>query len=182
MRPAHAGATIATALAVAFRVIAGVAAPVAGTWAQAPSGHAAYRPEREECAALRKINAYREKRGREPLAMSLALGAAAEHHSADMARRDYFAHDAPGGPSWDGNIRDHGYTGSPIGENIAAGMELAGAVVQAWKRSPGHRRTMLDGSFRAVGIGRSYDGRSGYGWYWTADFGGEVEREVSCRR
>ncbi len=140
-----------------------------------------YLPESVECQALQKMNAFRRKHGKGPLTLSATLGAAAEHHSADMASRNYFDHNLRGGPTWDQNIRQHGYRAFPIGENIAAGMGSAAGVVNAWKQSPEHRRGMLDGDYGAVGIGRAYDASSEYGYYWTADFGGPVDHAISCR-
>jgi uncharacterized protein YkwD len=141
---------------------------------------AGYQPESVECQALRKMNAFRQKHGKPPLALSATLGAAAEYHSRDMAAKNYFDHNLRGGISWDENIRRHGYRDNPIGENIAAGMETAAGVVNAWKRSPDHRKGMLEESFSSVGIGRAHDRRSAYGYYWTANFGGKVDREISC--
>ena len=173
--------TMAAALAatLALTVAAVPSATVATPHAAQVSG--AYQADSVECDALRQINAFRKKQGKPALALSATLGDAANHHSEDMAAKNYFSHTLEGGASWEKNIRDFGYRGDPVGENIAAGQKTAAEVVKAWRTSKGHRKNMLDGDFRAIGIARAYDRDSKYGWYWTTTFGGEVEREVSCR-
>ncbi len=115
--------------------------------------------------------------------LSAQLGLAAERHSADMARKNYFSHKVRGdNRSWKQNIRHFGYEGDPIGENIVAGTNAKRAKVamKMWKTSAPHNKTMLNGDFRAIGIGRAYDKGSKYGWYWTTTFGGKAEKPVSC--
>ena len=169
---------------LAATFVAGSAAIPAATVAvprpDAPAAEA-YQPDSVECAVLKKINAFRKKAGAPSLRLSQPLGDAARHHSEDMAERNYFSHDLKGGTTWEENIRDFGYSGDPVGENIAAGQESAAEVFDAWRTSKGHRKNMLDGDFRAIGIARAYDRNAKYGWYWTTTFGGDVEREVSCR-
>jgi hypothetical protein len=98
---------------------------------------AAYCAEPEELAFLAIINDYREQNGLWPLALSQAMGAAAEHHSADMAANDYFSHTLFDGTSWSKNMTNHGYTYNTYrGENIAAGNELASNTFLQWKNSP----------------------------------------------
>ena len=143
-----------------------------------------YNPDREECKFLDEINDYRRRNNKPELVLLATLGAAANHHSADMAKHNYFSHTLKGeGISWKKNIRRHGYDGDPIAENILAGTnwESAKEAFENWRRSDGHRRNMLNGDFRAIGIGREYERNSRYQWYWTTTFGGEVEgKEVNC--
>jgi hypothetical protein len=100
------------------------------------------------------------------------LGAAADHHSQDMASKNYFSHTLSNGDSPEKNIERFGYTNwSFVGENIAAGQETAKAVMDAWKSSPEHDKNMRDKNFTEIGIGRAYNKSSKYGWYWTTTFG-----------
>jgi uncharacterized protein YkwD len=138
------------------------------------------RIDSEECRLLGKINKFRRQNGAKPLELAADLNAAADHHSDDMARRDYFSHNLKGGPSWSANIRRFGYKSSPIGENIAAGPSGADGAFKLWKNSRGHRENMLRESFEAIGIGRAFDRGSKYDWYWTTTFGGRVENKVNC--
>jgi uncharacterized protein YkwD len=138
----------------------------------ANDGGGGYSPDGEERAFLDLINDYRRKNGAGDLSLQDQLGAAAEHHSQDMANKNYFSHQLSNGDSAEQNIEHFGYTDwSFIGENIAAGYETANAVMEAWKSSPDHDRGMRDKNFTEIGIGRAYDKDSKYGWYWTTTFG-----------
>jgi len=158
--------------------LSGAPAPAS---AQVGSEGGSARIDNEECRFLGKINSYRRKNGLKPVDLDRDLNEAADHHSRDMAKRNYFSHKLKGGKDWDQNIRSFGYKGNPIGENIYAGSAKAGAAFKAWKKSRGHRKAMLDRSFGAIGVGRAFDKGSKYGWYWTTTFGGPVENKVSCR-
>ncbi|MEA2594468.1 MAG: hypothetical protein QOF01_937 [Thermomicrobiales bacterium] len=168
-----------------------------GTDTVPPSGGyttaAEYSPDAQECAFLTIINDYRAQNGKAPLTLLRTLGAAAKHHSVDMATRNYFSHTAPpttaGGASttFDQNIIDHGYNWRTIpagvGENIAAGNSTAQGTFEQWRTSPGHNDNMLGvrSDFKAIGIGRAYNATSTYGWYWTTTFGTVVTGEaVDC--
>jgi uncharacterized protein YkwD len=135
-------------------------------------GGGGYSPDGEERAFLDLINDYRRKNGAGNLSLQNQLGAAAEHHSQDMARKNYFSHKLANGDSAEKNIERFGYTNwSYVGENIAAGHETAKAVMRAWKSSPDHDRGMRNKNFTEIGIGRAYNKSSKYGWYWTTTFG-----------
>jgi uncharacterized protein YkwD len=136
------------------------------------SGGGGYSPDGEERAFLDLINDYRRRNGAGDLSLQDQLGAAADHHSQDMASKNYFSHQLSNGDLAEKNIERFGYTNwSYIGENIAAGHETASAVMEAWKSSPDHDRGMRDRNFTEIGIGRAYSKRSKYGWYWTTTFG-----------
>jgi uncharacterized protein YkwD len=146
-----------------------------------------YTPDREECAFLGLINQYRAENGKGPLTILRSLGAAADHHSVDMASNEYFSHTLFDGTTFDRNMANHGYDyltpHTSVGENIAAGNADAAATFTQWQNSPPHNDNMLGVkyTFKAIGIGRAYGANTSYGWYWTATFGGLVTGEtVSC--
>jgi uncharacterized protein YkwD len=140
----------------------------------ANSGGGGYSPDSEERAFLELINDYRRKNGAGNLSLQNQLGAAAEHHSQDMANKNYFSHQLSNGDSAEKNVERFGYTNwSFIGENIAAGQETANEVMAAWKSSPDHDRGMRDKNFTEIGSGRAYNKSSKYGWYWTTTFGSQ---------
>ena len=135
-------------------------------------GGGGYSPDSEERVFLDLINDYRRKNGAGNLSLQHQLGAAADHHSQDMANNNYFSHQLSNGDSAEKNIERFGYTDwSFVGENIAAGQETAKAVMEAWKSSPDHDRGMRDKNFTEIGIGRAYNKNSRYRWYWTTTFG-----------
>jgi hypothetical protein len=136
----------------------------------------------EELRVLELINEYRQDNGLEPLLLSSTLSVASERHSEDMGERDFFAHNTAsssyypaGSEPWD-RMDAEGYDYNTYkGENIAAGYETAEEAFRAWRESPSHNRAMLEGDYRVVGIGRKNIPGSGFGWYWTTDFGGRVD-------
>jgi uncharacterized protein YkwD len=135
-------------------------------------GGGGYSPDSEERKFLGLINDYRRKNGAGALSLQNQLGAAAEHHSRDMAKKNYFKHTLANGDTSEENIERFGYRDwRYIGENIAAGYETASKVMQAWQDSPEHDRNMRNKNFTEIGIGRAHSKSSKYGWYWTTTFG-----------
>ncbi|WP_374970800.1 CAP domain-containing protein [Terrabacter sp. BE26] len=116
------------------------------------------------------VNAQRARVGCRALVADARLSRAAQAHSADMAKRRYFSHTTPEGRMFVQRIRAQGYTGSWLGENIAAGQPTAKAVMDAWMKSPGHRANILNCRYKAIGVGYALGGP--YRYYWTQDFGG----------
>lgn len=141
-----------------------------------------YCADAEERYFLKLINDYRAQYGRAPLRLTKTLGAAAEHHSVDMANKNYFSHTLSGGVTWSQNIANHGYTYNTYkAENIAAGSSTSTQTFNQWKNSSGHRANMLNANFNAIGIGRAYGSASTYKWYWTTTFGGYQDAAFTCR-
>jgi len=183
-RPRRALRTLILTLAcVGIASPATAAAPAPPTVTADPSfvTAAGYCADAEERAFLALINAHRAENGRGPLRLTKTLAAAADHHSVDMATKNYFSHTLAGGVTWPQNIVNHGYTYSTYrGENIAAGKGTAAATFTQWKNSPGHNANMLNANFTAIGIGRAYAATSTYKWYWTTTFGGYRDAAVTC--
>jgi uncharacterized protein YkwD len=104
-----------------------------------------------------------------------ALASAAASHSRDMAARNFFSHNSPGGTSMLSRIKAARYlrpnTAWGVGENLGWGtreMSTPAYVVSSWMRSPGHRANILKRSFREVGVGVAVSGDK---VLYTADFG-----------
>lgn len=116
------------------------------------------------------VNAARAKAGCRPVTVNSALARAAQAHSADMARNNYFSHTSLDGRTAMQRMRAAGFTGSLMGENIAAGQTTADSVMSAWMKSSGHRANILNCGYRFIGVGHATGGY--YGHYWTQDFGG----------
>ena len=129
-------------------------------------GGGGYSPDSEERKFLDLINDYRRRNGAGKLSLQDNLGTAAESHSRQMAKKNFFRH------AKQSNFTRHGYTNwKAIGENIAAGQETANEVFEDWKKSNDHDKNMRSNDFTEIGIGRAYDKSSKYGWYWTTTFG-----------
>ena len=119
---------------------------------------------------IQLVNVQRTKAGCRALALDARLSRAAQAHSIDMAKRRYFSHTSLDGRTFAQRIRAQGYTGSIIGENIAAGYPTPKAVMDAWMKSRGHRANILNCRYTAIGGGSAVGGP--YRYYWTQDFGG----------
>lgn len=107
-----------------------------------------------EARIVAGINTFRRANGLRALRVDPALSSAARAHSRDMLSRGYFDHDGPGSP-FTGRLAR--YTPATcIAENIAWGSGPYGTgtgIVEAWKKSPGHRKVMLLPWTRTVGVG-----------------------------
>jgi hypothetical protein len=103
---------------------------------------------------------------KQALALNQSLIASAHNHSEDMIARDYFAHNTPEGVSPYTRMNDAGYIFIGAGENLAwrgntGGIDEVQTVeqehvdlfVDSSIPDRGHRLTMLEPSFREVGIG-----------------------------
>ena len=157
-------------------VTPGVVPPTTGTAAEV-AGSA--EQDRFEARVLRLTNSARGHKRKcggkwmkkvRALSWSPTLASSADGHSADMATNDFFSHYSRSGASPFDRMRAAGYSHRPVGENIAAGLPGAAAVVKTWLKSPGHCRAIMDPRAREIGVGR-VAGSGRYEVYWTQDFG-----------
>ncbi len=173
-------------LAVLFVSVlfAGIAA-IGVSVADPPRAEAASRGYAPECgggriflqAAEKRLfelhNRKRAQKGMPRLCVHSALKRAAEAHSKDMIRRDYFSHVTKGtnrGPCE--RIRRRGYRYRYCAENIGAHYPTPERMFEAWMKSTGHRRNILNARYREVGIGvytGEYNGNRTT--MYTVDFG-----------
>jgi uncharacterized protein YkwD len=108
------------------------------------------------------------------LELDQALRSAARSHAADMAARDYFDHDSPEGLSPFDRMREGGYRGCAMGENIAAGQPDPAAVMESWLQSPGHCANIMQPDFTLLGVGyvEGDVGGARFAPIWVQNFGG----------
>jgi uncharacterized protein YkwD len=176
----------AVPLAAALSALALCAMPsfavAQGTGCSFTRSAAAAAPEPNVRAALRcLVNATRAARGLPPLRSDARLNATADEHSADMVARGYFAHNTPDGASISDRAREAGYLGGSshwaLGEDIGWGTgsdSTPASIFEAFMKSPPHRRIILDGEFRELGVGVAPGvpgGGPGDGATFTLDFG-----------
>jgi len=103
---------------------------------------------------------------RQPIALNAKLMSAARQHSQDMLNRDYFEHNAPEGTTPFARMASAGYIHQTAGENLAwrgttGTIDMTMSVeqqhvdlfVDITVPGRGHRKIMLGGNFREVGIG-----------------------------
>jgi uncharacterized protein YkwD len=139
------------------------------------------------------LNEARVARGLRPLTQSDGLEGAAVAHSRSMLEDGFFAHESRDGSPFTKRVRafypSSGYQAWRAGENlIFSTAELrAGAAIQAWLASPGHRRNMLDPDWREVGVGSLHARTAGgtfHGtatWVITVDFGARSGKVAANR-
>ncbi len=136
----------------------------------APAAQALSRAER---SVVKRINRLRADHGLRALRTDRKLARAANAHSRDMLRADFFAHTSSNGTSTYNRVR-HYRRSNWIGETLAyqpvAGNTSAAAIVRMWRNSPGHLAVLTDRRFRRIGVAK----RRGMLWgqkvtMWTAD-------------
>jgi uncharacterized protein YkwD len=135
-------------------------------------------PESAEVAALvlTLTNEFRAGENRGKVVVSERLEAAARDFAGYMASTGDFGHEADG-TTPDTRAKRHGYDHCIVLENLAfqysstgfATRELAQGMVEGWKKSPGHRRNLVDPDVTEIGIGVA---RGKPGYYYTAQMFG----------
>ncbi len=114
------------------------------------------------------VNQERANVGAPALTWNGPLAAVAQAHSADMAARNFFAHNNPDGQTPFDRMAAAGITYTAAAENIAAGYADANAVMNGWMNSPGHKTNILNATYTEIGIGVKQGGS--FGTYWTQNF------------
>ena len=110
---------------------------------------------------LQLVNKERVAKGAQPLKMDADLQEAAMTRAAEIGL--YFNHTRPDNSYWYEVLPSKAY-----GENIALGMTSSTEVMNSWMNSDGHRKNIINASFKSIGIGCL---RNGPYYYWTQVFG-----------
>ncbi len=124
---------------------------------------------------LSRVNDVRRRAGVAPLAPNPLLDRISQEHAEDMLVRSYSAHRTPEGLGPSERARTDGYR-SGIGENIVEQRFSPEEALEAWLKSPPHRRNILDPGSRELGlglaVGAGYDAApGGYRVIWVQSFG-----------
>lgn len=104
-----------------------------------------------------------------PLGWDAMLKKAANRHSHDMERNNFFSHTGSDGSSMSDRISDAGYHWSWAGENIAAGYDTVASVMDGWIKSPGHCANIMSSHYKDIGVACVPSTRADYSSYWTMD-------------
>jgi uncharacterized protein YkwD len=152
------------------------AAPRAGGCRGAGAQPARLSAATARASAFCLVNSARARSGLRGFRLDRRLTRSANAQARDMARRHYFAHQRPGGPSLLTRVRAARFTGSRLGEAIAWGcgtLGTAAATVRAWLHSPLHRAILLSRSYTRAGIGfaRGAPVPCAGGAFWVLDAG-----------
>jgi uncharacterized protein YkwD len=109
-------------------------------------------------AILTQINVIRAQHGLKSLRFVRPLRIAAGAHSVEMGTRGYFAHESADGTTFWKRVGryygSNGYRFWSVGENLlwSSGTLTPEAAVSMWMNSPPHRKNLLDGHWRQVGL------------------------------
>jgi len=117
------------------------------------SGGGTMEASSETAEVARLVNEHRARIGCRALAWDDAAARAAQAHSDDMARRNYFSHTSPEGRTMVDRLRAQGAGYRLVGENIAMGQSTAREVVRGWLASPGHRQNIENCGYTRHGVG-----------------------------
>ena len=117
---------------------------------------------------IQRVNQARTGNGLAALTYNSQLQSAAQGHTNYMAKNQILDHDVNGG--FVNRIRNAGFTGSPIGENIAEGYTTPAAVMSGWLGSAGHYANIMKSTYHYIGVGCIIDRYDRY--WWTQNFGG----------
>ncbi len=102
-----------------------------------------------------------------------ALVRAAQKHTENMIRGNFFSHTGQDNSSPSDRVRAEGLNVG-AGENIAAGQTTAESVFDGWWNSSGHRRNMESCTYTHIGIGyaqkTNINTSADYPVYWTNVF------------
>lgn len=119
--------------------------------------------------ARKLINGLRSSRGLQTVSSDPALQKAARNQAKLMARHQKMQHTTAPGTRFSVRMRKVGYS-SAAGENIASGYDTIEKTIDAWMRSPPHRKILLERRFSRFGIAVARDDKTGRP-YWALVMG-----------
>lgn len=127
----------------------------------------------EQFKVLVCVNRERAAKTLPPLKLNEDLNQLAAAKAKDMKSGNYFSHTSPVFGTPFQMFSDAGLSKkwNTMGENIAKGQPDAQAVVNAWMKSRGHRKNILNPNFTELGVG--YVSNSGQP-IWTQIFAGKA--------
>ncbi len=128
-------------------------------------------PDAEEQRFLQLLNAYRKENGRNPLSFDAQLFSSARWMAQDMAGKPQVSHTDSQGRDIFKRIKDFGYAGRNVGENIAGGLEQAEANLNIWQSDDIHKNNLLGSNYTKAAAGRFRANSSAYSWFWVLDLG-----------
>jgi uncharacterized protein YkwD len=139
---------------------------------------------RVEQLIVEATNQFRKQEGRGRLRLNPQLAKAAREFAQYMARTGQFSHTADDKQPWE-RTAAQGYQDCIVAENIAweenpsgfTSRSLADAFVEGWKKSPHHRKNMLDPELDEIGVGVAYSKETGR-YYAVQDFGRPKSEQI----
>lgn len=117
-----------------------------------PSGTTATGISTDEQTLLNLVNKARTSTGAAALKFDMSLVKVARLKAKDMVDKNYFSHQSPTYGSPFDMMKQFGISFKTAGENIAGNQTVKGAF-DAWMKSAGHKKNILNGSFNYCGFG-----------------------------
>jgi uncharacterized YkwD family protein len=112
---------------------------------------------------LQLANAERAKVGAPALKSNTDLNKLATMKSQDIVEKNYFAHESPTYGSPFKMMKDYGVSYMYAGENLAINSD-ADKAHNAWMKSEGHKKNILNPDFTEIGIGLYPKGNGSYAY------------------
>ncbi len=122
-----------------------------------------------EAAAL--ISQNRASHGLKPVTIDPTLTQIATVHAQRMAAADTMSHVLPGEGSFQQRLAAGGFQASMAAENVAAGQPTLVAVLEAWRKSPGHNANLLLPNVSKIGIALALAEGGKFKYYWSLVLG-----------
>jgi uncharacterized protein YkwD len=137
--------------------------------AEKPAAEPKFEMTVQEKAVLERTNQERAKENLPALKPSPLLFKVARAHSANMAKQEKMDHVLDGKKPHE-RVQDAGYRFAWVGENVAAGTNLAPKeAMDLWMNSEGHRGNILGKDYDEIGIGLARTEKGDV--YYTQVFG-----------
>lgn len=118
---------------------------------------------------LKLANIEREKNGLSPLILDKKLCLLSGEKANDMAKNNYFSHNSKVLGTPFEHMKKNGVKYRTAAENIAKGQKTPEEVMNTWKKSPGHRKNILNPKFHKMGINKDELGQD----IWVQLFTGQ---------
>jgi uncharacterized protein YkwD len=105
-----------------------------------------------------------------PLRWNPQLALSARMYAEELAARDTVSHEGLVLPTLSRRLRAAGYRMLAGGENLAAGQERLGDVLEQWMASRSHCENLMQPRFQDAGLA-CVTGPGHYGYYWVLHLG-----------
>jgi uncharacterized protein YkwD len=143
--------------------------------------------ERAKQLIVNLTNQFRRQHDRGELHIHSKLNDAAQYYADYLAKTDEFSHTADGKEPWERGTK-FGYSYSVFAENIAWEFDsegfttrgLAEKFLEGWKKSPPHRKNLLDPDVTDIGVGVARSKKTGR-YYAVQDFGRPKSKSITFR-
>ena len=125
-----------------------------------------------EQAVLDATNAERKKEKLEPLTADPKLTESARAHAASMAKQSKLDHTLDD-KTFEDRAKAAGYKYGALGENIAHNQPTPKEVVEAWMKSEGHHKNILNAEYTQIGVAVAKNDKGEP--YWVQVFGAPLK-------